>query len=169
LLTAEFVAGVIGAPVGLKGNVRIIPYSESLEHIADLHVLSLNIKGTRRDYAVEKLNAASRVVKFDGIDTPESAKLLNGAEIIVKRADEPPLAADEFFVEDLKGLAVNASDGANYGVITDVVEGGGGLLAEVEIGGAGKKVFAPFRHEFFGKIDVEAGFAELLRPEILEQ
>ena len=106
-------------------------------------------------------------MRFEGINTPEAAGALKGAEIIAGREFASPLKEGEFYVEDLKKLEVVNPEGKVLGRLTDVIEGGNGSLAEVLLP-SGKKTLAPFRAEFFGKVDLAAEKIELLEPWILE-
>jgi len=107
-------------------------------------------------------------MRFAGIDSPEVAALLNGAEIVVDREYAAPLKEGEYYVEDLKGLEVVSTEGQTLGHIGDVVEGGGGQLAEVILL-SGEKRFAPFRKEFFGELSLSEGKIVLLEPWVLDQ
>jgi 16S rRNA processing protein RimM len=108
------------------------------------------------------------VMKFRGFDSPEAVKALNGAELISGRDHASPLGPAEYYVEDLRGMAVNAADGENLGHITDIIEGGGGDLAEIRLLTGGELKLVPFRSEFFGEIHPEKGFLTLLQRWILE-
>jgi 16S rRNA processing protein RimM len=105
-------------------------------------------------------------MKFAGVDAPEEAKALKGAEIIADRVHAAPLKPGEFYVEDLKGLEV-AGDGEVLGRIMDIIEGGGGELAEIRLN-SGEVRLVPFRGEFFGDISLKTGKAALLERWILE-
>jgi 16S rRNA processing protein RimM len=156
-------------------------------------------------YTVEEaaVSGTGVLLKFNGIDSPEKAKTLAGYELVVDRADAARLGPGEYYVEDLRGLAVAAlRNGGNaapddpalevLGRVTDIIEGGGGLLLEMrpERGavlpaggspadgspvGGGKDGPAretarliPFRHEFFGEISLEHGVIVLLSRWIVE-
>jgi 16S rRNA processing protein RimM len=164
--TGEFRAAVIGRPVGLKGFVKLKSLSGEYDHLAALKTMRLRLKGADSVRQVDDFDSENRLVKFDGIDTPEAAKALTGGEVVIERKDGAPTGADEYYIEDLKGLAVTGADG-RYGFVADVVEGGGGFLLEVEKVD-GKRVFVPFRKEFFGQVDVDAGLVELLAPWALD-
>ena len=107
------------------------------------------------------------MIRFAGVDSPEAAAALKGAEIIVPRENAAPLKEGEFYVEDLKGLEVVNTEGITLGHILSMVEGGGGDLAEVKLP-SGAKCFAPFRKEFFGEVNFEEGKIVLLEPWILD-
>ena len=106
-------------------------------------------------------------IRFAGIDSPEAAGALNGAEIIAVREHAAPIKEGEFYVEDLKGLEVLSGDGNALGHILNVVEGGGGDMAEVKLLSGGIRL-VPFRKEFFGDVNLEDGKIVLLEPWILE-
>jgi 16S rRNA processing protein RimM len=109
----------------------------------------------------------SVLIRFAGIDSPEKAALLNGAEIIAPRENAAPLKEGEYYVEDLKGLEVIDGKGKALGHIVTVTEGGGGNLAEVKLL-SGVMRFAPFRNEFFGDVSLEKGQIVLLESWVLE-
>ena len=107
------------------------------------------------------------LIRFAGIDSPEAAANLGGAEIIARRESAAPLKEGEYYVGDLNSLKVVGMDGKIFGEIISIVEGGGGNLAEVkQISGI--KCFVPFRKEFFGDVNLEEGKIVLLEPWILE-
>jgi len=70
-------------------------------------------------------------------------------------------------VEDLKGLEVIDGEGKALGHIVDLIEGGGGNLAEVKLL-SGARRLAPFRKEFFGDVSLEEGKIVLLESWVLE-
>jgi 16S rRNA processing protein RimM len=101
------------------------------------------------------------------VQSPEAAKALKGAEVIVDSKYAAPLKEGEYYVEDLKGLEVITAAGESVGCIADVVEGGGGDLLEIALSG-GEKRLAPFRKEFFADTNLEEGKITLLEPWVLD-
>jgi 16S rRNA processing protein RimM len=168
-VTGEFVAGLVGIPFGLKGFVKIRPFSGESAHIRRLDSVLLRKGQCEKTYEVEETAGfdAALLMKFRGINTPEAAKTLTGAELVVDRAHAAPLKAGEFYIEDLRGITVTLRTGAPVGEITDVLEGGGGFLVEVRLP-SGDLRFVPFRNEFFGEISPENRKAVLLEGWILE-
>ncbi|QQO09707.1 ribosome maturation factor RimM [Breznakiella homolactica] len=170
-MTERFVAGLVGSPHGIKGFVKIRSLSGERDHFFELKNAVLWHKGREQQYEIEEVTdtAAALLVKFRGIDSPEAAKLLAGAEILVDRDQAVPLYEDEYYIEDLKGLRVVYTGDAEspVGEITDVMEGGGGELIEIRLS-SGEYRLVPFRKEFFGDIDLTERRAVLLEPWILE-
>lgn len=161
--------GLVGAPFGIEGFVKINSLSGEHEHLARLTTVTLWQDERERVFEVEATAPLSRglAMKLKGIDSPEAAKLLGGAQIVGDRSHAAPLRQGEWYVEDLRGLTVRLSDGETVGQITDIVEGGGGNLAEIQLQ-SGELKFVPFRKEFLTDIDIEKGSVTLVTAWILE-
>jgi 16S rRNA processing protein RimM len=186
MMTERFIVGVAGPPFGLKGHIRVQSLSGETGHLLALRSVTLRRGGGEEireiEESVPSFSAAKRpagvLMKFRGIDSPEAAKALGGAELVCGRDQASPLKPNEYYVEDLKGLAVileagNAETGEALreeeilGHIAGIVEGGGGLLAELVLA-SGEKRLVPFKNEFFGDIDIQNRRAVLLNRWILE-
>jgi 16S rRNA processing protein RimM len=167
-LTDRFVAALVGLPFGLKGFVKVRPLSGESGHIRALPSVLLRLGGIEGVYEVEEITGtdAAPMVKFRGIDSPEAARSLTGAELLVDRAQAAPLKPGEFYVEDLRGLPVFLPGGEPVGEITDVIEGGGGSLIELRLP-SGDLRLVPFRDEFFGDVNPRENRAVLLERWIL--
>jgi 16S rRNA processing protein RimM len=168
-LTEQFVVALVGAPFGVKGFVKTKSLSGETEHLEQLETVVLRWEDHENLFYIEKtFRAGSSVaIKFRGIDTPEAAKTLSGAEMVTGRGHAASLSKDEYYVEDLRGIPVLDQHGAVLGEIRDVFEGGGGQLIEIKLPG-GELRLVPFRKEFFGEIDTEKRRAVLLEQWILE-
>ncbi|MDR1142596.1 MAG: ribosome maturation factor RimM [Spirochaetaceae bacterium] len=165
----RFVVARAGAPFGLKGWLKITSLSGETTNLRSLKRVFLR-DGT--EYAIEGVSLSPLSVKLRGVDSPEAAKLLKGAEMLVPRAEAVPLGEGEFYIEDLRGLEVFTLSGAPgtggpVGHIADVIEGGGGFLVEI-LFPSGEKKLVPFRNEFFGPVDFLSRRIELLETWILE-
>lgn len=182
-MTDRFVIGLVGAPFGLQGFVKVRSFSGEIDHL-----LTLTRVAVRQDNTEKILDIEASVplppylaIKFAGIDSPETAKTLTGAELVTDREYASPLKPGEYYIEDLRGLAVAVDSGATtgkegaaggqsgeiVGYITDIVEGGGGDLIEIRLS-TGEFKFVPFRSEFFAPIDLKAGRLILLERWVLE-
>jgi 16S rRNA processing protein RimM len=168
-MTEKFVIGLAGAPFGLKGFLKVHPCSGEIDHLLKLQSVVVSKDGRERLLQIEETSPAppSVLMRFAGIDSPEAAKTLNGARLLAGREQAAPLGEGEFYIEDLKGLAVTTGNSETIGHITDIIEGGGGELAEIELSG-GEKRLVPFRREFFSEICPEKGRLILQNLWILE-
>jgi 16S rRNA processing protein RimM len=156
-MTKRFVAGVVGAPFGLKGFVKVKPFSGEIDHLLKLKSVTLRQGEQERVFGIEESAAIppALAIRFAGFHTPEAVRTLKGAELMVERKDAAPLQTGEFYIEDIKGLSVLLADGAEpLGHIIGIIEGGGGDLAELRLQN-GETKLVPFRKEFFTNIDLE--------------
>jgi 16S rRNA processing protein RimM len=169
VVVERFTVALVGAPFGLKGFVKIRSLSGEYEHITRLSSVILRQGESEQLWEIEGAVSIARgvAVKFRGVDTPEEAKNLNGAEVIADRDHAAPLKEGEFYVEDLQGLAVITDSGEVLGRIIGILDIGCGNFAEIRLV-SGEVKLAPFRNEFFGEINLETRRALLLCPWVLE-
>jgi len=169
---------VAGSPFGLKGFLKVRSLSGETAHLTALKSVSLRQGDSENVFFIEETMplggdaspSGFLLMKFQGIDSPEAAADLKGAKLVVGRSQAAPLKKDEFYIEDLKGLAVitaNLDSSEILGHITDILEGGGGNLAELRLL-SGEIKLIPFRKEFFGDISIENHRLVLLEQWILE-
>ncbi|GHU36886.1 ribosome maturation factor RimM [Spirochaetia bacterium] len=160
---------LVGTPFGVKGFVKIRSLSGETEHLFRLDSVLLRYNNIECSYRIEQCNPLGEgvVFKFFGIDSPEAARTLTGAEVVVNRNQAAPLRKGEWYVEDLRNIKVITCDGRVLGHIVDIVDGGGGSLAEIQLPDAATR-FVPFRDEFMGDVDTGAGTVILLMPELLD-
>jgi 16S rRNA processing protein RimM len=172
LIEKRLVSALVLSPFALKGFVKIRSLSGETEHLLGLSSVVLRGKDWERPYEVDAAlriegSPGNLLVKFNGVDTPEAARAISGAEILVLRSEAAALAENEYYIEDLKGFSVVDSTGNRLGEALDILEGGGGQLAEVRLP-SGETRLVPFRNEFFGEISVEKREMILLSCWILE-
>jgi len=158
-MTEKFIIGQVGSPHGIKGFVKVHSCSGETEHLLKIKTITLRKDGKERTLGIEESIAKppSVLMRFEGIDSPEIAKTFSGAQLIADRNHAAPLNEGEFYIEDLKGLPVYSDNDEIIGHVTDIIEGGGGELAEVKLLSDGKKILWPFRKEFFEEISPEKG------------
>jgi len=166
----HFTLGLVGAPFGLKGFVKVKSHSGETGHFSRLEKITLRQGEKEETWELAEIvcREDTLLMRFAGIDSPEAAARFKGAEIIAARENAAPLKEGEYYIEDLKGLEVVSTEGETLGHITDVLEGGGGNLAEVELF-SGERRLAPFRKEFFGDIDLKGGKIVMLEPRMLDE
>jgi 16S rRNA processing protein RimM len=169
-LTEKFIIGQIGSPFGVKGFLKIRSLSGETDHLLKLKSVIVRKDGKEQELKIEEAAPsppASVLMLFSGINSPEKAKTLTGAQLIASRDEAAPLENGEFYIEDLKGLPIISENGDNLGQIMDIIEGGGGELAEIKLNN-GEKRLVPFRKEFFSEINPGKGRVVLQNLWILE-
>ncbi len=161
MASTRLAIGRIRTSFGLEGLLRVESYSGEFEHFTRLGEVTLERGSRNRRYSVESIRIRGRelLIKLAGVDTPEAGRELAGWEILVDRAHAAPLAAGEYYLSDLCDCIV-AKDSKPLGRIRAVCEGGNGDLLEIEVP-TGGRYFVPFREEFVGDVDVQAGVVQL--------
>jgi len=106
------------------------------------------------------------LLKFVGIDAPETAKLLADFELWVPRDQAAPLEEGEVYLADLIGCSLVFA-GQAKGKVTGFLEGASAVLLEVEkTDGTGCVV--PYQEVYLGKVDLTGRTIELKVDWILE-
>ena len=165
----RFILGIVGVPFGLAGFVKVKPLSGETDHFSRLDKVTLRLNEKEKTWEIAEivLREESLLMRFAGIDNPEAAEVLRGAQIIAGREYAAQLKEGEYYIEDLKGLEVITGEGEGIGHITDILEGGGGQLAEIKLL-SGEIRLVPYRKEFFGELSLEKGRIVLLEQWVLE-
>jgi len=138
---------------GLRGEVKVMPWSDSPDFICQfdvIHVLKL-----KKPYVVEyaRVHKNSVLIKFKGIDTPEAANNMR-SDIIYLRREDIKLEEGVYFVSDILGMTVkDSSDGRVYGKIIDVHKTGANDVYEIEKDG--KSYLIPAIPDVIVSIDIE--------------
>lgn len=118
-----FRIGQIVNTQGLKGEVRVYPYTDDINRFNELEYFYTD-KNLNNKYEVQRVRYKGNVVimKIKNIDSIEIAQKLKTKDMYIKREQGKQLEEDEFFVADLIGLDVFTVDGNKVGVVKDVLQ-----------------------------------------------
>ena len=121
-------------------------------------------KGERMFELEFKRMAKTQVIaRIPGIADRNAAEALRGVQLFVPRSALPAPDPDEFYFEDLTGLAVQTRDGVSLGTVLSVQEFGTGPL--LEVGEArGATILVPFTRDVVPVVDLVAGRLEIDPP-----
>lgn len=142
----------IGAPHGIKGEVRVKPFGEP--EMLDQYGKLETAEG--RKFKIKRMRPQKNmlVVKFEGINTREEAEALNGLELFIDRAKLPePEDEDEFYIEDLIGMEVVDALEAKLGTVMAVPNFGAGDILEIKPVSGSSTYFLPFTREVVPTLD----------------
>ena len=117
-------AGKIVTTHGIRGEVKVMPYTDSPELLCEFD--RLFIGKNHEETAVERSRVfkSTVIMKLEGVDTPEAAEKLRNKLLYMHR-DDLELDEDTYFIQDLIGLEVRDADSDKvYGKITDVMQTG---------------------------------------------
>ena len=117
-------AGKIVTTHGLKGEVKVYPWTDSPNEFLELETLYFDKGASPMEAEHVRIQGNMVLVKFKGIDVIEQAQGLRGKIVYVNRNDIP-LEDGQYFIQDIIGLkAIDADDGHEYGSVTDVTQTG---------------------------------------------
>ena len=162
--------GVIRSPHGVKGYVKVHPYSDDLGHFFKLKTVTLQRGEKTRQLEVEHVQNHSDelLMKFKGIDSPEDARFISGWDILVPREQASRLGKGEVYTADLPGMKL-VYDNEEVAEVVSVMDGAQALLLEVKTSRNDKLHLVPYiKGVFVDDVDVEKGTMKLLRLELLD-
>ena len=150
--------GVVAAPHGVRGLVRIRSFTEDPMAVSGYGLLA-DETGNKR-FKVEALSASRGAIlaRIEGVDDRNAAEALRGTKLYVERSALPAAGEKEWYEADLIGLAAVGTDGRDWGKVVAFNNFGAGLMIEVSGGSASRQsVMLPFSDEAVPEIDVEGG------------
>lgn len=163
--SAEVVVGRIGRAHGLRGEVAVEVLTDAPEvrfaDGADVHLVDrdLTLRVTRTRWHSGRL-----LVTFEQVADRTAAEALRGQFLgCAIDTDEAAPDDDEFFDWQLIGLPVRLADGADLGVLTEVVHLPGHDLLAVQTP-AQREVLVPFVAQIVTSVDLDAGVVTIDPP-----
>ena len=151
---------VIGAPHGVKGDVRVKTFTGDPLALGDYGPL---YTADGRKFTVAAIRPAKNVVvvRFREITSREQAEAANGTALFIERAALPDdLDEEEFYHADLIGLSVRDETDAVIGKVLAMQNFGGGDIVEVSLTGK-RTVMIPFTLAAIPEISVANGFIKI--------
>jgi len=157
---AWVVMGRVAAPFGIKGWVKVQPYSEDPDALADFESWRVGHDGQQVHYTVEAVqdHGNALVAKLAGIDDRDAAYALRGQEVSVPRSALPAPEENAFYWSDLIGLTAVNREGIELGRVDSLMETGAHDILVVR----GKRQhLIPFVAAFVGRVDLAGGTIEV--------
>ena len=156
--------GRIGAPHGIKGEVRIQSFTDDPLALSGYGELSTNRPGLTVTIEAARTTTNVLIARLKGITDRTAAEKLNGVELYVDRAKLPEIAdEDDFYLADLIGLDARLADGTSLGRVLAVPNYGAGDI--LEIGGPGLETrLIPFTRAAVPQVHVAQGYVVVDPP-----
>ncbi|MCA1978389.1 MAG: ribosome maturation factor RimM [Thiobacillus sp.] len=148
--------GRVAAPFGVKGWVKLQPFSEDPGALMDFESWRIGRGEQQRHYTVEAVqdHGNALVAKLEGVDDRDAAYALRGQEISVAREALPPPEENAFYWSDLVGLTVVNLQGVELGKVDSLMETGAHDVLVVK----GRRVtLIPFVAAIVGEVDLTRG------------
>lgn len=162
--------GRILKPLGVRGEVKVLPLTDFPERFAAMEKVLLDLNGRFETRFVEKVSSHGRFIamKLTGIDDINAALVLKDALLKVTRAELVTLPEGEYYIFDLIGLDVYTTAGRHLGKVKDVLQTGANDVYVVE-GDAPRELLVPALKQVVLSIDRAAGKIVVELPPGLEE
>ena len=148
-------AGKIVTTHGIRGEVKIMPYTDSPDLLAEFDRLFMGKE--HREVRIERSRVFKNTViaKIEGVDTPEEAEKLR-SKVLYMHRDDLKLDEDTYFIQDLIGLEVRDADTDEvYGKIADVMQTGANDVYVIK--GNDREYLVPAIADVVVSTDVDGG------------
>lgn len=161
----RLLVGTIGAAHGIKGEVRITPFTQDPEAIGAYGPLETDRPGLLVTIAKLRLQKNVVVARIKGVDDRNAAELLNGVSLFVDRSKLPDTDdEDDFYHADLLGLAARLQDGTVIGEVIALPNFGAGDLIEIRDPRSGDTYLYPFTKAVVPEIRIADGYLVIEVP-----
>jgi len=160
--------GVLGAPHGVKGEMRLKSFTADPLGIQDYQPLT-DEPGQRR-FVIRNARLIKDdmlVVSLEGVADRNAAEALTNLTLFIPRDQLPEPDEEEFYHADLMGLVAHASDGAVIGSVTAVHDFGAGDILEIAPS-TGPSLLVPFTKANVPEIDLAAQKITIILPDEIE-
>ncbi len=157
-MTKYLEIGQIVNTFGIKGMVKIKPFTDDINRFDKLKKVYIKNKDGKKEYQIQEVKYHKNMVlmKLEGIDTVEQADLLRQSYLLVNRDDEEPLEEGVYYIVDLIGLEVYTDEGVLLGNVDDIFNTGSNDIYVVK-DGKGKQILLPGIPDVIKDVDLEKG------------
>lgn len=151
-----FEIGQIVNTFGIKGLVKINPFTDDLERFEELESVLVVKNKELIEMKIEEIKYHKNLVlvKFKGIEDINMAEKYKGCYIKIKREDARKLPKDTYFIADLIGLKVYDENGNLLGKVDDIYNNKSHDIYVVK-DELGKQILLPSTKEVIKQIDIE--------------
>lgn len=155
-MTKYLEIGQIVNTFGIKGMVKVKPFTDNIERFSNLEKIYIKNKSGQTEYKIQEVKYHKNMVliKFEGIENPGQADLLRNSYLIVDRETEEPLEAGRYYIVDMIGLDVFTDDNEYLGKLEDIYNTGSNDIYVVK-NELGKQVLLPAIEDVIKNIDMD--------------
>ncbi|MBR6033309.1 MAG: ribosome maturation factor RimM [Clostridia bacterium] len=151
-----FEIGQIVNTYGIKGFVKVVPFTDDIKRFENLKTIYIDFKGnlilmTIDEVSYSKTNVLLKFKEAPDINMVEKYK---GCYLKIKRAEAVKLPENSYFIADLIGIEVQTEDGRVLGNVDDIFKTGSNDVYVVK-DDLGKQILLPAIKEVIKTIDIE--------------
>ncbi len=144
-------AGEVVNTHGVRGEVKIIPWTDSAEFLAAIR--TLYIDGRAVKVRAARVHKGTVLAALEGVEDVNAAMRLKGRRVFIDRADAK-LPEGGYFIQDIIGAEVVTEDGESIGALAEVIDAPASMIYVVR---GDRERLRPAVPEFILKTDADAG------------
>lgn len=151
-----FEIGQIVNTSGLKGVIKVKPFTDDITKFNNLKTIYISIKKELKEFKIEQVRFSKNMVflKLEGIDTIEEAENYRNLYLKVKRDKDEKLEEGSYYIVDIIGCKVLTDEQKELGKVDDVFSTGSNDVYVVK-DEVGKQILLPAIKEVIKNIDIE--------------
>ena len=151
-----FEIGQIVNTSGLKGILKIKPFTDDIKKFSNLKTIYIKTKSGLTEFKIEQVRYVKNMVmlKLTGIDTVEEAEKYRNLYIKILRDQEEELEEGSYYVVDILGCKVNTDTNQELGKVVDVFQTGSNDVYVVK-DEQGKQILLPAIKQVIKNVDIK--------------
>ena len=151
-----FEIGQIVNTSGLKGEIKIKPFTDDITKFKNFKTIYVSIKKELKEFEIEHVRFSKNMVflKLKGIDTIEEAENYRNLYLRIKRDKDEKLEKDTYYIVDILGCKVYTDEQKELGEVVDVFSTGSNDVYVVK-DELGKQILLPAIKDVIKNVDIE--------------
>ena len=148
--------GVISSTHGIKGEVKVFPTTDDVNHFKKLKDILLDTGKEQIVLEIEGIKFFKQfvILKFKGIDDINEVEKYKGKDLLITKEKAVKLEEGEYFIFDLIGSKVITDEDVDLGELTEVLKTGANDVYVVKTK-EGKELLIPSIKECVLHVDIE--------------
>jgi 16S rRNA processing protein RimM len=149
------VMGRIRAPHGLKGWIKVQPFTQEIEGLLEYPEWWVGRDGHWQQHRISEsaVHGSVVVARLEGFTDRDAAAELRGRDVAVPRAAMPENREGEFYWNDLLGMVVVHRNAAKLGLVQKILETGANTVLVVQ---GDRELLVPFIEDVIVDVDLKA-------------
>lgn len=141
---------------GLKGIVKVNPFTDDINKFEDLKYVYIQLKNELKKVKIEQVryNKNQVLLKLEGIDSIEEAEKYRNFYLKTEKESQEDLGEDTYYIVDLIGLDVYSDKNEYLGKIDDVFPTGSNDVYVVK-DNLGKQILIPAIADVVKEVDLK--------------
>lgn len=141
---------------GLKGVVKVNPFTDDISKFEDLKYVYIQLKNELKKVKIEQVryNKNQVLLKLEGIDSIEEAEKYRNFYLKTEKESQEDLGKDTYYIVDLIGLDVYSDKNEYLGKIEDVFPTGSNDVYVVK-DNLGKQILIPAIADVVKEVDLK--------------